>query len=72
MARVKLIMTATMEVGVNTDEIFDLDEFGENEKPTLEGAIKVVIDSYLETPEDFVIEDGNEVKIGIKYEIVED
>jgi len=68
-AKVKLIMTAILEVEIDPAKVFDLDEFLINEKPMIEDAIKDVVEGYLNVPLDF-IEDKN-TKIEIKYEVLE-
>jgi len=67
-AKVKLIMTAILEVEIDPAKVFDLDEFPEDNQPMIEDAIKEVIEGYLDVPYDFVKDENTE--IGIKYEVL--
>jgi len=67
-ARVKLIMTAILEVEIDPAKVFDLDEFPKDNQPMIEDAIKDVIEGYLDVPYDFVKDENTE--IGIKYEVL--
>lgn len=69
MAKVKLIMTAILEIEVDPSAVYDLSEYSENEQPTIEDTIKDVIEGYLDRPQDFVKDDNTSVEI--TYEIVE-
>ena len=68
-ARVKLIMTAILEVEIDPTKVFDLDEFPKDEQPMIEDAIKSVVEGYLDTPLYFIKDENTE--IGIKYEVLE-
>ena len=68
-AKVKLIMTAVLEVEIDPATIFDLDEFPKDNQPMIEDAIKDVIEGYLDVPYDFVKYENTE--IGIKHEVLE-
>ena len=66
-AKVKLIMTAILEVEIDPAKVFDLDEFPKDNQPMIEDAIKDVIEGYLDVPYD--LKDEN-TEIGIKYEVL--
>ena len=68
-AKVKLIMTAILEVEIDPAKIFDLDEFPEDNQPMIEDAIKIVVEGYLDTPLYFIKDENTE--IGIKHEVLE-
>jgi len=68
-ARVKLIMTAILEVEIDPAKVFNLDEFPKDDQPMIEDAIKDVIEGYLDVPYDFVKDENTE--IGIKHEVLE-
>jgi len=68
-ARVKLIMTAILEVEIDPANVFDLDEFPKDNQPMIEDAIRSVVEGYLDVPYDFIKDENTE--IGIKHEVLE-
>jgi len=66
--KVKLIMTAILEVEVDQEKMFDPDDFEEEDIPTINDSIKGVVESYIDNPIAFV--DDESVKINIRHEVI--